>query len=181
MQGAEAVYTFWFEAHGPDDWFAGAPDFDAKIADRFSATHAGLARGEGFSWRKDTRGRLAEVLVLDQFSRQLFRGDARAFAQDGMALVLAQELVALGLDTTLPDAERMFAYLPYMHSESLVVHDESVRLHEAFGNANALEYELKHRAVIEQFGRYPKRNAALGRVSTPEEKAYLAEIGDRAF
>ena len=181
MKSAEAVHHFWFKVHGPDDWFAGAPAFDTKIATAFAETHAGLARGEGFAWRTDARGRLCEILVLDQFSRQLYRGDARAFAQDGMALVLAQEMVTLGLDTALPDVERMFVYLPYMHSESLVVHDESVRLHQAFGNAEALQYELKHREIIERFGRYPKRNAALGRVSTPEEVAYLAEIGDRAF
>lgn len=181
MKSAADVLTFWFVDHGRDDWFAGTDEFDARLAEAFSQTHEALSRGEGWTWRTSPQFRLAEIIVLDQFSRQLHRGDKRAFAQDGMALVLAQELVARGEDKGLSEDERMFAYLPYMHSESLSVHDESVRLHEAFGNEDALGYEQKHRDVIARFGRYPKRNAALGRVSTPEEQAYLAEIGDRAF
>lgn len=181
MAGAKEVYRFWFEEHGPDDWFAGKPEFDALIAERFAKTHDALSRGEGWTWRGDARGRLAEILVLDQFSRQLFRDQARAFAQDGMALVLAQEMVASGLDRTLSEAERAFAYMPYMHSESLAVHEEAMRLFTDLGNQNNLDYEIKHREVIRRFGRYPKRNTCLGRVSTPEELAYLDEIGDRAF
>ena len=181
MRHAEEVYRFWFEEHGEKDWFAGSAAFDAAIAERFGQTHAALARGEGFSWRSEARGRLSEIIVLDQFSRQLFRNDARAFAQDPMALVLAQELVAQDLYLALTEAERMFAFLPYMHSESLVVHEEAVRLHERFASAEALEFEIKHRDTLMRFGRYPKRNAALGRQSTPEEQAYLDEIGDRAF
>ena len=181
MPGAEDVHRFWFDEHGPDDWFAGKPEFDALIAERFGDSHASLAMGEGWTWRQTAHGRLAEIIVLDQFSRQLYRGDARAFAQDGMALILAQELVARGDDRVLRENERAFAYLPYMHAESALVQAESLRLHEALGNDDVLGFARKHAEVIARFGRFPKRNAALGRVSTPKERTYLAEIGDRAF
>ena len=181
MKSAEDVHHFWFAAHGPSDWFAGKPEFDDEIRAAFTDTHAALARGEGWTWRQTAHGRVCEIIVLDQFSRQLHRGDARAFAQDGMALSLAQELVARGDDRVLRENERMFAYLPYMHTESAVVQAESLRLHEALGNEDILGFARKHAEVIARFGRFPKRNAALGRVSTPEERTYLAEIGDRAF
>jgi len=180
MQAPDDVLTFWFEAHGPDDWWAAKPDFDRQIADRFGATHARLALGEGFAWRVGAAGRLAEVIVLDQFSRQLYRNDPRAFAQDGMALVLAQEAVAAGHDRVLPDAQRAFLYMPYMHSESLLVHEAAQPLFAALeeGFRKAAE---QHLVVLRRFGRFPRRNAALGRRSTAEEMAYLAEIGDRMF
>jgi uncharacterized protein (DUF924 family) len=181
MRNHEDVYRFWFVDHGQDDWFAGNPEFDDSIAAVFGETHGAVARGEAWTWRTNAYGRLAEIIVLDQFSRQLFRGRAQAFAQDKMALVLAQELVLLDLDTSLSADERMFAYLPYMHSESLVVHDEAMRLYAGLGNEDALGFEQKHREVIARFGRFPKRNQALGRQSTQEELAYIAEAGDRAF
>lgn len=175
------VHRFWFEEHGENDWFSGAADFDARLASQFAETHAAVARGEGWTWRQSARGRVAEIVVLDQFSRQLHRGNAHAFAQDGMALVLAQELVGQGLDAALDPAERIFAYMPYMHSESLKVHDEAVRLFTALGNESTLDYELKHREVIARFGRYPFRNAARGLTSTPEEAAHIAAHADRGF
>ena len=181
METPDAVHRFWFEEHGSDDWFAGKAAFDAEITAEFGETHAAVAKGEGWRWRTDARGRLAEIIVLDQFSRQLHRGSARAFAQDGMALVLAQELVAQGLDTELGNDERLFAYLPFMHSESPVVHEEALRLYTALGNVDALDFEIRHQEVVARFGRYPKRNAALGRPSTPEEVAYLKTVSDRVF
>ncbi len=182
MQTAAAeISHFWFIEHGPKDWFAGDPAFDAELADRFGATHFAIARGEGFPWRHSAEGRLAEILVLDQFSRQLFRHDARAFAQDGIALVLAEEAVGAGLDQLLPIEQRQFLYMPYMHAESLLVHDEAVRLFGAMSGENWLSFEASHREVIARFGRFPRRNLLLGRRSTPEELIYLAEIGDRAF
>lgn len=170
----EDVIAFWFVEHGPDDWWAAAPAFDAAIAARFGETHARLALGEGFSWRASALGRLAEIIVLDQFSRQLFRGNARAFAQDGAALALAQEAVLRRIDLELPAAQRTFLYLPYMHAESLVVHDEAMRLFEALGDPEQLEYERAHREVIRRFGRFPRRNAARGLLSTAEEESYMA-------
>ena len=174
MHTAADILRFWFDEHGPDDWFAGKPEFDALITGRFAETHAALARGEGFGWRTTPEGRLAEIIVLDQFSRHLFRGDARAFASDGMALVLAEEAVGGGHHHFLPMPQRMFVLLPYMHAESAVVQHESIRLHTALGVPDVLKFAEGHAAVIRRFGRFPKRNAALGRVSTPEELAYIA-------
>lgn len=181
MIDAKDVLGFWFEEHGREDWFAGKPEFDARIAARFGAAHGGVARGEAWRWRETARGRLAEIIVLDQFSRQLYRNDPRAYAQDPMALALAQEMVAQGLDQALDETERMFCYLPYMHSESSLVHEEAVRLYTALGNADTLDYELKHRDAILRFGRYPFRNAPLGRQSTPEEIAYMEANKGRGF
>ncbi len=175
MKTAADVLKFWFVDHGRDDWFGARPEFDAEIAAAFADTHAALARGEGWSWRTTPRGRLAEIIVLDQFSRQLFRNDARAFATDGMALTLAQEMVGGGHHHFLPPTERMFVLLPYMHAESPVVQAESVRLHTAMGNPDNLKYAQAHADVIARFGRFPRRNAALGRPSTPEEVAYMGE------
>lgn len=181
MRSADAVLTFWFEDHGQDDWFGGKPEFDAEIATAFDATHAAVAKGEAWTWRTTPQGRLAEIIVLDQFSRQLFRRRPEAFAQDGMALALAQEMVAKGLDRDFAQPRRGFIYLPYMHAESRLVQAESVRLYQALGDAEQLDYAIKHRDTVERFGRFPFRNAALGRDSTAEEKAYMAEMGDRGF
>jgi uncharacterized protein (DUF924 family) len=174
MKTADEVLHFWFVAHGEEDWFGARPEFDAELAEAFTATHAAVARGEAWFWRRTPSGRLAEIIVLDQFSRQLFRGDARAFATDGMALVLAQEAVAGGDYRTLEPRRRTFVLMPYMHSESLAVHEEAVRLFTELGNADTLKYELAHRDCLAAYGRYPRRNDALGRPSTPEEQAYIA-------
>jgi len=173
MSSSAEIIRFWFDEHGPADWFASAPEFDAAIASRFAATHAAIARGEGWSWRTTPSGRLAEIIVLDQFSRQLFRGKAQAFATDGMALALAQEAVGGGHHNFLPPNQRMFVLLPFMHAESAEMQRESVRLHTALGMDDLLKYATGHAEVIERFGRFPKRNAALGRVSSPEEEAYI--------
>lgn len=177
MRTAEDVLTFWFEQHGPDDWFAGKPEFDAELAAGFATTHPAVSRGEAWEWRASPEGRLAEVIVLDQFSRQLHRGSPLAFACDPMALALAQEAVAAGHDEALPAEQRAFLYMPYMHSESLIIHVEAQRLFESLGNAEQLDYEIKHIEVLKRFGRYPGRNAARGLQSTPEEATYLADGG----
>jgi uncharacterized protein (DUF924 family) len=180
MRTANDVLQFWFAEHGPEDWFSAKPEFDAMLTERFAETHAAASRGEAFGWRTTPEGRLAEIIVLDQFSRQLYRGDARAFAQDGMALVLAQEAAAHGQDRALDQQQRQFLLMPYMHSESLVVHEEAVRLFTELGNEEALKYEIAHRDVLERFGRYPRRNAALGRQSTQEELEHM-ESGEGMF
>ena len=172
------VLAFWFTEHGRDDWFAGGAAFDAKCAERFGDTHARAARAELWEWRGTLDGRLAEIILLDQFSRQLYRGSARAFACDLMAVALAQEVVAGGRDRDLPDDRRAFLYLPFEHAESLVLQDESVRLFSDLGQPEYLEYALAHREVIARFGRFPMRNAALGRASTPEEVSYIASRND---
>lgn len=181
MRSADEVLGFWFEEHGQEDWFGADPTFDEKLREGFFDTHAALMRGEGWSWRVSARGRVAEIIVLDQFSRQLHRGSAQSFAGDLAALCLAQELVASKKDKDLPDNYRMFALMPYMHSESLAVHEEAVRLFTELGMEGVLDFEMRHKQVIEKFGRYPKRNAALGRNSTPQERAYIAESGDSMF
>lgn len=174
MRSAEDVLHFWFEEHGQDDWFGGEAAFDAKLEAGFAETHAAVARGEAWQWRTTAAGRLAEVIVLDQFSRQLHRGSARAFAQDPMALALAQEAVAGGHDMAIDADRRLFVYMPYMHSESLLIHEEGLRLFTALGDQGVLDYERAHIDVLQRFGRYPRRNAALGRQSTPEEIEYMA-------
>ena len=113
MKTAEDVLKFWFVDHGRDDWFGAKPEFDGQIAEQFAETHAAVARGEAWRWRTTPNGRLAEIIVLDQFSRQLFRGRAEAFASDAMALTLAQEAVAGGHHNFLPMPQRMFLLLPY--------------------------------------------------------------------
>ena len=180
LHSPDDVLHFWFIDHGPDDWFSGRADFDALIAATFAETLRAASAGETYGWRATARGRLAEILVLDQFSRQLHRGSPLAFAQDGMALVLAQEAVAGRHDEALDEAGRRFLLMPYMHSESLVVHEEAVRLFTALGHEETLKYEMAHLEVLKRFGRYPRRNAALGRSSTPEEVAYM-ESGDGMF
>ncbi len=177
----DSVLSFWFTEHGPDDWFSYKPEFDAAVIARFAETHRRASACAFWQWRETPEGRLAEVLVLDQFSRQIHRGKAAAFAADPLALALAQEAVRTGDDQRLDAQRRLFLYLPYMHSELLAVHDEALRLFTALGDADTLDFERKHRDVITRFGRYPKRNAALRRESTAEELAYLADIGDRAF
>jgi uncharacterized protein (DUF924 family) len=180
MQTAADVLKFWFDDHGRDDWFGGKPEFDAEIAVRFAETHRGVALGTGWGWRSTPSGRLAEIIVLDQFSRQLFRGRPEAFASDGMALALAQEAVAGGHQHFLPMPQRMFVLLPFMHTESAAMQAESVRLHTVLGLPDLLKFATDHAEIIRRFGRFPKRNAALGRTSTPEELAYIAET-DRVF
>lgn len=175
MHSAEDILKFWFVDHGREHWFGGGPEFDALLTETFAETHAAVAAGEAWTWRATPHGRLAEIIVLDQFSRQIHRGTAKAFAQDPMALALAQEVVYAGLEQQLePMPERMFLYLPFMHSESLLVHEEAMRLYATLNDEETMAYEIAHRDVLRRFGRYPRRNQALGRVSTPEEEAYIA-------
>ncbi len=175
----ETVLHFWFEEATPRQWWVKDPDFDALIAARFAALHARAAACELHDWRSSARGRLAEIIVLDQFSRNLYRDQAGAFACDRLALGLAQEAVAAGADRELPVQQRLFLYMPYMHSESWQIHRDALPLFESLGLAENLDYEKRHMAVIERFGRYPHRNALLGRTSSAEELAFLQEPGSR--
>ncbi|MGA9852484.1 MAG: DUF924 family protein [Gammaproteobacteria bacterium] len=169
----QSILGFWFEETKPSQHFAKNEAFDALIRARFSEVHRAAAQGELFEWREHAEGRLAEIIVLDQFSRNLFRDRPEAFACDGMALVLVQEAVGLGVDQTLLPAHRVFMYMPYMHSESRAIHVIAERLFHQPGIEANLEYELKHKAIIDRFGRFPHRNAILGRGSTAEEIAFL--------
>lgn len=176
----EDVLRFWFEEATYSQWFARDEAFDAAIRERFSKTHAAAVSGELWHWRKTPEGRLAEVIVLDQFSRNLHRDDPRAFAYDGMALALAQEAIHHGEDERLSFDQRRFLYMPFMHSESAAVHEVAMELFASINDRNTLKYEVLHKKIIDRFGRYPHRNEVLGRKTTPEEAEFLKEP-DSAF
>jgi len=169
------ILHFWFEEATPEQHFGKSDAFDATIRDRFAATHRAATSGELAGWRGSPDGRLAEIVVLDQFSRNLHRDDVRAFACDGMALVLAQEAIRAGADHDMPATRRAFLYMPFMHSESRAIHVEAERLFRQPGLENNYTFELKHKAIIDRFGRYPHRNAVLGRLPTDEEMAFLRQ------
>jgi uncharacterized protein (DUF924 family) len=172
-----AVLRFWFEEAGTKAWWTPDPGFDETIRRRFAALYGRAIQGELVGWRSQPQGRLAEIIVLDQFSRNLFRGSASAFAQDLAALVLAQEAVSAGAHLTLEPAQTVFLLLPYMHSESREVHATAERLFREFTPAENLDFEMRHKAIIDRFGLYPHRNEALGRASTPEELEFLGQPG----
>lgn len=177
MNMIEEVLSFWFEESGPEQWWARDPRFDAEIRSRFGALHDRAVQGELHGWRDTPEGRLAEIIVLDQFSRNLYREDPRAFAADAMALALAQEAVRIGADQAVPPVQRQFFYMPYQHSESPRIHEIAVQLFESLDDPESLDFERRHKAIIDRFGRYPHRNRVLGRPSTPEEIAFLREPG----
>ena len=174
---ADDILAFWFEQTPPERWWKVDPEFDALLRSRFLGLLQQAAAGELQEWRGSPRGRLAEVIVLDQFSRNIHRGTAAAFAQDPMALVLSQEAVHGGATAALSPIENNFLLMPYMHSESRAIHELAVTLYSAHAPAENLQYELRHKAIVDRFGRYPHRNAILGRESTPEELAFLQQPG----
>lgn len=171
------VLSFWFDEIEPAKWWAVDPDFDNEIKDRFLPLLTRAAQGELFLWRQRPEGRLAEIIVLDQFSRNIYRNTAAAFAQDPIALVLAQEAVGAGIHTLLSPVQRGFLLLPYMHSESRQIHLLAESLYREHAPAYNYEFELKHKAIIDRFGRYPHRNRILGRISSPEEIEFLKQPG----
>nr|WP_315489587.1 DUF924 family protein [uncultured Rhodoferax sp.] len=171
------ILHFWFEELTAKQHFVKDAALDETIRARFGDALEAAARCELFAWRASVAGRVAEIIVLDQFSRNVYRDTPRAFAQDALALVLAQELVASGQDRSLPEAQRVFAYMPNMHSESALVHTQAVELFTQLGNERNLDFEMRHKAIIDRFGRYPHRNAILGRASSAEELAFLSEPG----
>jgi uncharacterized protein (DUF924 family) len=171
------VINFWFEEIDPKSWFRKDESFDQLLRDRFGVIHRAARQGELFTWRDEPAGRLAEIIVLDQFSRNMFRDSAEAFAADTVALVLSQTAVAVNADKQLEPRQRAFLYMPYMHSESLVIHEVAAQLFNQPGLEGNLEFEFKHKAIIDRFGRYPHRNAVLGRQSTAEEIEFLQQPG----
>lgn len=173
----QSIIDFWFEEIKPEAWWKKDVAFDALIAQRFGTLLDSARAGELYAWRETAEGSLAEIIVLDQFSRNIFRDRAEAFAQDALALVLAQEAARRGLDMALPTQRRHFLYMPYMHSESRLIHEQAVKLFTSLGDAWVLDFEMQHKAIIDRYGRYPHRNAILGRTSTPEEIEFLAQPG----
>ena len=174
---AQNILHFWFEELTDKQHFDKDAALDETIRTRFGVVLEAAARCELFAWRATPADRLAEIIVLDQFSRNIYRGTPPAFAQDALALALAQELVASGQDQLLSTAQRRFAYMPYMHSESALIHAQAVQLFAQPGLENGLDFELRHQVIIDRFGRFPHRNALLGRTSTAEEMAFLDEPG----
>lgn len=169
----EDVLKFWFVELQPEDWFQGSPETDKRIRERFEKPHHAAANGEFYSWRSSPQGRLAEVIVLDQFSRNIYRNKSMAFAFDNLALFLAQESIHCGDHKKLSSRERSFLYMPFMHSESRIIHEVAIQLFSEPGLENNLDFELRHKKIIDKFGRYPHRNKILGRPSTDEEIEFL--------
>lgn len=177
LASANIVLDFWFREITPKAWFQKSEAFDAEVAARFGEVLNAAVRGELLSWRTTAEGRLAEIIVIDQFSRNIHRGRPESFSHDLVALILAQTAVEQGADLALEPDARAFLYMPYMHSESPLVHLEAVRLFSQPGLERNLDFEMRHKAVIDRFGRFPHRNEILGRASTPEELEFLLTPG----
>ncbi len=173
------VIKFWFEETEPQQWFQKNNSFDEDIRDRFMVTYDMARKDMCGDWTRDADGVLALCLVLDQFPRNMFRGSQRAFRTDEKALVISKEALNKGFDKLLVPVKRRFLYMPFMHSEDINEQTRSVELFESMKEDDPLSYEyaLKHKEVIEKFGRFAHRNEVLGRESTEEEKKYLSLPG----
>lgn len=171
------VLNFWFDPENKPYWFAKNKDFDQGLHDKFYQTWKKACEGLLYDWRQTIRGRLAEIIVLDQFSRNLCRGRACAFSQDKMALILSQEAIKQREFQGLSESERQFMIMPFMHSESKEIHEKSIVLFEELGHKESIDFAYKHKEIIDRFGRYPHRNKDLGRESTEEEEEFLKQPG----
>jgi uncharacterized protein (DUF924 family) len=172
----EEVLAFW-RAAGPDKWFAKDEAFDEACRERFLLTHEAAARGDLNEWELTPEGALALCLLLDQFPRNMFRGTRRVYRTDPAAVMVADRAIERGHDKAVEPALRRFFYLPFMHSEDIADQERSVALNEALGEDESIKWARHHRDIIARFGRFPHRNAILGRESTPEEEAFLAQEG----
>lgn len=171
------VLHFWFDELSPAHWWKKDPHLDDKIRQRFEGLLTAARSGQCAHWQATAQGSLALVIVLDQFSRNIYRDQPEAFAADEQALAVAKAAVAAGFDRELSDQQRHFLYMPYMHSEDPLVHEQALGLFASLAGENSEEFELRHKVIIDRFGRYPHRNKILGRQSTPEELAFLAQPG----
>ena len=168
------IIKFWFGETEPENWWKKDKAFDQLIRERFLDIYQRAAKCELFEWRQDALGWLAEIIILDQFPRNMFRDTAQAFDTDRLAVILAQEAVANQVDRELTPPQKSFLYMPLMHSESALIHETAMELYSQPGLEFNLDFEKKHIAIIDRFGRYPHRNAILGRESTDEEVEFLA-------
>lgn len=171
------ILTFWFEELDARQHWVKDASLDEDISRRFGALHEQARRGELASWRETAEGRLAEIIVLDQFSRNINRDMAESFANDELAVSLCLEAIEVGADGELPTEQKAFLYMPLMHSEQLEHHELALKVFAQAGLENNYEFEKKHLRIIERFGRYPHRNEILGRDSTPEERSFLTTPG----
>lgn len=174
---ATEVIKFWFEDIEPKQRFLKDAAFDELIRSRFGALHERARTGLLYAWREHPLDALAEVIILDQFSRNMFRDSAEAFAYDTLALVLAQESVRRKLDAELDSRQKAFLYMPFMHSESAEIHEIALYLFGQPGLEDNFNFELRHKEIIDRFGRYPRRNEVLGRTSTADELDFLSRPG----
>lgn len=177
MTDFNEIIRFWFEETKQEQWWKKDPTFDDLIKKRFLPLHRQAISGELDAWRDNAKGALAEIILIDQFSRNMFRNQPESFAYDPLALCLAQNALRQGFDQALPLEQRAFVYLPFMHSESPKIHEVAVELFENAGLKENLAFELLHKKIIDRFGRYPHRNSILNRPSTPEELQFLQEEG----
>lgn len=174
-RNSEEILDFWFNILSERDWFSKSDEIDDMIRRRFREHLLEAGRGELFYWRENAMGRLAEIIVLDQFSRNIYRGTAAAFQNDALALILAQEMVYLGLNQQLDQKQKIFSYMPFMHSESRVIHEQAIHLFTALGDEETLKFEELHKDIIDKFGRFPHRNKIIGRNSTLREEEFLKQ------
>jgi uncharacterized protein (DUF924 family) len=170
------VVSFW-RAAGPDRWFTKDTGFDDEIRRRFLGAHEAAAAGKLRDWEATAEGALALLILLDQFPRNMFRGNARAFASDPLARAIAAGAIVRGFDAQAPDGMRGFFYLPFEHSEDMADQERGIAFYKASGDADGLKWAEIHADVIRRFGRFPHRNAALGRTTTPAEQKFLDEGG----
>jgi uncharacterized protein (DUF924 family) len=172
MPSPQSIVSFWQQA-GEDKWYARDDALDRRIRQRFLTIYEEAARGALTSWEDNAQSALALMILLDQFPRNMFRGNARAFATDALALDIARRALDQGFDRAVDPVMRGFFYLPFMHSENLADQAWAIGLYEALGNENNLKYANIHADIIRKFGRFPHRNDVLGRTTTPEEQAFL--------
>lgn len=177
MNPYQSVLTFWFDECTPEQWFKKDASFDKEIKDRFGSLCEQASRAELSYWRESIEGRLGEVIILDQFSRNIWRDTPQAFSQDNMALILAQEAIRQPEYLSLTPVKRKFLIMPFMHSESKKIHQDALTLFSQLNDENTYQYELRHKEIIDKYGRYPHRNEILGRESTPEEQLFLQQPG----
>jgi len=166
------VVSFWHET-GPQRWFKKDAAFDDEIRQRFLRLHEAAATGKLTDWEKTAEGALALLILLDQFPRNMFRGEARAFATDPLARAIAAGALVRGFDSQAPSSMRGFFYLPFEHSENIADQERAVAFYKAIGDADGLKWAELHADIIRRFDRFPHRNAALGRATTLEEQAFL--------
>lgn len=176
VASATDVVSFWQKA-GPDRWFKKDQAFDDEIRERFIATHEAAAAGQLSVWEQSAQGALALLILLDQFPRNIFRGDARAFATDPLARAIAAGAIIRGFDSQVPKEMRGFFYLPFEHSENLADQERCIAFHKAIDDTEGLKWAEIHADIIRRFGRFPHRNTALGRTTTAEEQAFLDSGG----
>lgn len=171
----DEVLSFWFDEVGPEAWFKGNGELDEKIRKRFGALYERLSTNAPRESSQDARGALAAIILFDQFPRNMFRGTAKAYSTDDLAVRIAREAVDNRFDEKLSPEERQFLYMPFQHSEVSADQEHAVMLFKALDNEEGVRYAIEHRDIIQRFGRFPHRNRALGRKSTPEEEEFMKE------